>query len=172
MIYRRIPHNDAVAMQWTKAIRRVEIVEKSIGGMICIEHFVEKDFKRKDKYRIELKPVAVPSIFADMNEINSHDQNIYCVDINSQSCVDCLEKDQLITELGNQNENLHKLKDGQNEIIIRLRGTIKSLHDKVNYLEAAKAKFKEAAFSSKAQKVSQEYLGEKLKVFIIYHRVI
>lgn len=52
--------------------------------------------------------------------------------MNSRSCLDCLEKDQLIAELQNQNENLDKLKDAQNEIIIQLRRTIKSLHDKVN----------------------------------------
>lgn len=71
MIFRRVPNNDAVAMQWTKAIRRVDIVEKSIGGMVCIDHFVEKDFKRNDKYRICLKPVAVPSIFAKVNEMDT-----------------------------------------------------------------------------------------------------
>lgn len=68
-------------MQLTKAIRKVDIVEESIREMVCIEHFVDKEFKRKDKYRIELKPVAVPSIFTDVNEINTHDQNFDCVDM-------------------------------------------------------------------------------------------
>lgn len=40
------------------------------------------------------------------------------------------------------------------------------------YLEAAKTKFKESALSSKKQKMSQQYLGDKLKVFIFYLRAI
>lgn len=165
----RIPQNNAVAMQWTKAIKKDETVERAIGGMVCIEHFLEKDFKRKDKYRIELKPEAVPSIFIDMSEYESHDANIECVDMKSESCCsECLEKDQLIAELKKDNENLEKSKNKQDEIIDHLRRTIKPLRDKVNYLEAVKVKLKEASLALKEQEILKDDLCQKLKVFTIY----
>lgn len=64
----RFPKNEELAAKWKKALG-IEIIQGYITGTVCVEHFTDFEFKRKNKK--ELKSDAIPHSTNDVLLINS-----------------------------------------------------------------------------------------------------
>lgn len=163
----RFPRNNDIAREWTKVIKQVDFCEKPIGGMVCIEHFTEKDFKRNDKHKSQLKPESIPTIFNEqnMNEFDASAININVdnVDIGCSNNNHCVHEHQLNT-IKEENDDLIKMDQTKSRTIDELRKTIKSLRDKLYYLEGVNSKLKETTASLKEHNTHNEKFTEELKV--------
>lgn len=56
----RFPKNIAMNEQWKESLGITS--DKLASGTICINHFIDTDFKRKDKHHVTLNPDAIPTI--------------------------------------------------------------------------------------------------------------
>lgn len=141
IIFSRFPRNEALAIEWTKAIKCIDLVGKPIGGMVCIEHFLEKDFKRNDKHVTQLKSGSIPMVFIGINKRNGSqidvNQNNDACSSNNQfvgfednesntgdgenlrlNCDECSHKDQQISVLRKENDDLNNMNQKQKQAII------------------------------------------------------
>lgn len=183
VIFYRFPRDNALAKEWTKAIKNVDFVDKPIGGMVCIDHFSEEDFKRKDRNVVQLKPGSIPTILIEENasecvvDQNSNfvTNNNDCCDHNEMdldvsgaigcddddlqnNCSECSRKDQQLSILEKENQK-------QKQSIIDLRKTIKSLRDKTYYLEDKRKTLKEETLSLKKQSLQNEEFRKESQVY-------
>lgn len=149
--------------------------------MVCFEHFSEDVFKRKDKYKVSLKPDAIPNIFNQTIQ----GENESCIDIVEsighcgnylqEDCCQCLQKDQKIATLTERNEKLSQINHENMKTIDDLRKKVKSIRDKSYYLESTNKRLKTATSSMKEQKLLNEKLSQSVQVLnnhkIAYRRI-
>lgn len=172
----RFPKSASLGRMWVKAVTKEEVWDKSFGGMVCIQHFTDNDFKRKDKSKVLLKPDAIPSIFNEI--IQTEKDNIENEDINnnielisnvgscSKECCECLQKDQTIQSLRGNNDKLTQSNQEYMTTIDELRKKVKLLRDRSYYWESSNSKLKADLMLLEKQKLQNEKLLHALQVLI------
>lgn len=153
----RFPNDDEKNKQWRDAL---EInVDHRVSGTVCIEHFRETDFKRRDEYHVILKPDAIPSLQAIPDIVNSemHTRGIGVIAIDECSRMDpetscnkssgCKRCKEYVSEMQRMQLNYefsiqkHKVKEeGMEKKIKDLRKRLRKANINAYYLQTVKKK--------------------------------
>lgn len=145
--------------------------------MVCMAHFSDDDFKRKDKHKVSLKPDAIPNIFKQIIQVqkescmNEHIDIVepvgHCGNYLQEDCCQCVQKDHTIASLTEKNEKLSQISHEHMKTIDDLRKKVKSMRDKSYYLESMNTKLKTTTSSMKELKLLNEKLSQSLQVMLI-----
>lgn len=107
-------------------------------GSVCINHFTEHYFSRRDEKRITLKPNAIPTIFRGSFDeeignvdISFNSRNVCPIDVNDGNvlCPECVKKDILYATLRSENyDEKERLNTQIGEMASKIAQLKKKLH--------------------------------------------